>query len=62
MPKYVTIFSYSSGSWARMISLMTGSLRYGNCSNPKVRPESVYFMPLGAQDGIESVHQTLPTQ
>lgn len=54
MPKYASIFSYSTGSWARMIKTgddgvaafrellesVSGSL------------ESVYFMPLGIPAGI----------
>jgi uncharacterized protein with GYD domain len=54
MPKYASIFSYSSGSWARMIKNLDDGI-------PAFRQvlesmggsvESVYFMPLGITAGM----------
>ncbi len=54
MPKYVTIFSYSSGSWARMIKNSDDGIAALRqlLESQGASLESVYFMPLGAPDGI----------
>jgi uncharacterized protein with GYD domain len=54
MPKYATIFSYSSGSWARMIQTSDDGIDALRqlLESQGASLESVYFMPLGLPAGI----------
>jgi uncharacterized protein with GYD domain len=54
MPKYAAIFSYSTGSWARMIKTADDGVAAFRELLDSVSGslESVYFMPLGIPAGI----------